>query len=174
MEALATLGSAILPTRLRPMTAKAMPVATATIAVSSLLPLLRTAMVPTMPTLVGGIHGAGRTLRLRTSLRMRIPILAFHRRAAEAFWTPALTVTTTALMRRVHRATLSIARAGSVRAVLRPAHAFRARTVFTVWKFRALLALALGHWRWGRCNWRCRLGSSRWGQRGCRRNRRRG
>lgn len=167
MEALATLGSAILPTRLRPMTAKAMPVATATIAVSSLLPLLRTSTVPTMPTLVGGIHGAGRTLRLRASLRVLPAVLSFHRRAAEAFGTPALTVTTMALMRRIHRATLSFARAGSLRAVLRPAHAFGARTVFTAWKFRALLAGALS-------GWRCGLGSSRWGQRGCRRNRRRG
>ena len=100
-------------------------------------------MVPTMPTLMGGIHRAGGALRLRASLRVLTPILAFHRRTAKAFWPPTLAVTTMALMRRVHRATLAVARAGSVRVALRIAQALGARTAFTAWAFHALLARAL-------------------------------
>ena len=105
-------------------------------------------------------------MRLGASLRMLTPVLAFHRRAAKAFWTSALAATMMALMWRVPRTTLSFALADSVRAVLRIARAFGARGIAilrTVW---TLLAGALGRWRWG-------LGSSRWWQRGCRRKRRR-
>jgi hypothetical protein len=60
MKALATMGDSILLTarcvRLRTMTAKAMPVATAPHAALSLPSLMLAPTVPTMPTLVGWIH----------------------------------------------------------------------------------------------------------------------
>jgi|GEM_PF-3161594 len=159
MEALATLGGTILATR--PLTAKAMSETTVTKAARPLWPWLRTAMVPTMPALVGGIHGAWRSLRLRASLRVLTAILAFHRRAAEAFWSSALAVTTMALMRRVHRAALPIAPAGSAR----PAHALESRSIAILRTLWTLLVAVLSGWRW--CLWDCR-----WVQRGCRRKRR--